>query len=143
MKINLKKILFWFGSIVLMLAIVLVIHIYLVTRPNKGNEVMRQLSRIDFKEKVDSTQAAEIKRFVAHLDGIESTYFNVPEGKLVYTYLVGKQTSLNVFNKLEEFGHYKAERYLVDAAALKKGCPMIDNSSFSGKLTAYISHIFK
>ncbi|MGC4021511.1 MAG: hypothetical protein QM734_06010 [Cyclobacteriaceae bacterium] len=52
------------------------------------------------------------------MEGVESTHFNVPDGILVYTYVIGKQTSENVFNQLMSSGNYKAKRYIVNAADL-------------------------
>jgi hypothetical protein len=115
----------------------------MVTRPKNETEVMRQLSRIDFKQPIDSLEAIKIKQFVAHLDGIESTYFNVPDHILIFTYVVGKQTSDNVYNQLVNYGHYKAERYMVGATTAKKGCPVMDDNSVSYKLTSYVSQLFK
>ena len=141
-KLSIKKIVIYFFSILLLLFGVLVIHIYLVTKPCNNHEVMRQLSRIDFKQEIDSTEANKIRSFVGHLDGVQSTHFNVPDHVLVYTYVVGKQTSLNVYNQLMDFGHYKAERYIVDAATAKTGCPAMDNNSFSYRLSSYVSKLF-
>lgn len=104
---------------------------------------MSQLSRIDFKQTIDSAEANKIRSFVGHLEGIESTYFNVKDGILVYTYAVGKQTSINVYNQLINYGHYNAERYIVDASALKTGCPMMaDKKSFTYQISYYISKLF-
>jgi hypothetical protein len=143
MKISIKKFVLWFSSIVIVLFAVLVFHIYIVTRSKNHGEKQRQLSRIDFKQAIDSAESVRIKRFVAHLEGVSATYFNMKDHILVYTYVVGKQTSEDVFNKLVDFGHYKAERYIVDAATAKTGCPMMDNDSFSGKLAAYASSVLK
>lgn len=118
------------------------IHIYQVTRNNsvKNN---RQLSRIDFKQAIDSVEACKIRSFVAHLPGVETTFFNVKSSSLVYTYALEKQTSINVFNELVHYGHYKAERYIADGATVKTGCPIMQGEhSFSNYIFGYFYKIF-
>jgi hypothetical protein len=133
-----------FSVVVLFLA-TLAIHIYMVTpaKTVKSDNRVRQLSRIDFTQDIDSAEAEKIRGFVAGLDGIESTYFNVPDDVLVYTYTVGKQNSENVFNKVMAFGNYNAQRYIVAAAQANNGCPVgAEEKSFTGKFTSYLSHMF-
>ncbi|HWZ21945.1 MAG TPA: hypothetical protein VNW06_04785 [Cytophagaceae bacterium] len=102
------------------------VHLYDIAKKsheNPNNKI--QLSRIDFKEPIDSSDAMKIKNYVATLDGIQGTYFNVNHGTLVYGYILGSQTPENVFEKAMTFSHnkYKALRYVVSADQLKKGCP--------------------
>ena len=105
----------------------------------------RQLSRIDFKEPVDSAEAFRIKNFVAGLDGVDGAYFNIPDGIFVYTYKMNKQNSMRVYEKVMSLGNYKAERFVLtaDQAKASGGCPMImNNHSFTSYLSLYISKIF-
>lgn len=136
------KLFVWSGTIILVLSAVLVIHIYLVTRINKNqDERVRQLSRIDFKQNIEAEEANKIRAFVNGLDGVENSYFNLDNDVLVYSYLVGKQNSFNVYNKLIAFGNYKANRYVVSETTAKSGCPIgTDKTSISYKLSAYISN---
>lgn len=134
----------WSSSIVSVLALVLVVHIYMVTHKDKSDQPMIQLSRIDFKQEIDSTEAGRIRSFVAQLEGVKSTYFNVQDNILVYTYALDKQSSTNVYNKLMAYGKYNAERYTVDAAtAAKSGCPIgAGKNSVSYHLTSYLGKLF-
>ncbi len=131
----------WSGSVFILLCAVLVVHIYLVTKSHKSKGDTRQLSRIDFKQPVDATEASKIRSFVKHLNGVQSTFFNVDNGILVYTYLRDKQTSENVYNQLIKFGNYKAERFKVDESA-PTGCPIIDKKSFTYTVSSYIQKLF-
>jgi hypothetical protein len=129
-------------SVFFVLFAVLIVHIAMVTKYKAVEPDGRQLSRIDFTEKVDSTEANKIKSFVGHLDGVESTYFNIPDGIFVYTYSLNKQNSLGVYNKLMSYGKYKAHRYVVDAADATKGCPaMGGNKSFILSLAMYVGKL--
>jgi hypothetical protein len=90
------------------------------THKTKTPFELTQLSRIDFKQKIDSVEASKIKAFVAMQEGVTSTYFNLNDGILVYTYQLEKQNSLSIYNKLINEGHYHAERYLINEADSKK-----------------------
>src|SRR4051812_27736753 len=103
-KNKLVKIAAWTGSVCTVLVAILFIHIYMVTHKPKADYDKRQLSRIDFKQPVDSAEANNIRAFVAGLHDVNSTYFNVPGGILIYSYTVGKQTSENVFKELMKHG---------------------------------------
>lgn len=129
-------------SIVLFAALVL--HLYMVMPQNTNSDLrVRQLSRIDFSQEIDSAEAEKIRGFVQSLDGVQSTHFNTENGALVYTYAVGKQTSDNVYNQLMLFGNYKAQKYVVSAQQAQQGCPAhIEESSFSKSIAGIVAHLF-
>lgn len=139
-KIILKTTL-WVSGITLLLFIVLCVHIYMVSGSKKNVPTM-QLSRIDFKQAIDSAEAQKIKSFIRRQEDVQAAYFNVKDGILVYTYQLGKQNSANIYQKLMDFGHYKAERYIVDDHAAQSGCPVMDKNSFSYKLAYYMAKFF-
>lgn len=111
---------------------VLCVHLYAIakkTHENPNNKI--QLSRIDFKEKVDSAEAMKIKNYVRTLEGVQGAHFNLAHGTLVYGYILGTQTPQEVYQKAMDFSQhkYKAERYIVSAEQLKRGCPAgMDNT---------------
>jgi hypothetical protein len=119
------------GTVVLLVGLSCV-HLYDIAKKkyeNPSNKI--QLSRIDFKEHVDSSDAMNIKNYVGTLEGIHGTYFNVNHGTLVYGYILGTQTPENVYEKAMTFSQnkYKAVRYVVSADQLKRGCLAgMDNS---------------
>jgi len=133
------KIISWFFSILIVLVVVLLLHIYSASKsvPTTG----LQLSRIDFNEPIDSAEAAKIRSFVGHITGVESTYFNVKSGILVYTFYLNKQTSMNVYQKLIEYGGYKAKRYILNTAEIKSGCPISEEQSFSRCILSYFKNL--
>lgn len=119
---KLIKITVWSCSIALVLFIALVVHVYLVTKPVKYDNNDLQLSRIDFKQGLDSAEAVRVRSFVAHLPGVVNAMYNFKDNNLVYGYTLGKQTSENVYNQLIAFG-YEGERYVVTEEMAKGGCP--------------------
>jgi hypothetical protein len=141
----LKKITIGLLSLVVLFFATLAIHIYMVLPAPKVNSDarVRQLSRIDFNQQIDSAEAQKIQGFVANMEGIESTYFNVPDNVLVYTYTVGKQNSDVVYNKLMAFGKYNAQKYVVTTQQASTGCPIdTKEKTFTGMFSAYMAHIF-
>lgn len=145
-KKTLVKIALGVLSVVGVLAITLVVHIYIVTRKPatvKNDMRVRQLSRIDFKQDITQPEADKIRGFVGGLEGVESTHFNVEDDVLVYTYAVGSQNSDDVYKKVVALGNYKADKYVVSAEAANTGCPIgADKKSPTGKFTAFVTNLF-
>jgi hypothetical protein len=112
----------------------------MVTKPVNYDNNNLQLSRIDFKEPVDSVEAVKIRHFVVNLPGVENAVFNISDQTLVYGYMTDKQSAGNVFQKLSAFGNYNAERFVPKTAELTSGCPMgKDKDSFIYQLSAQVS----
>lgn len=142
MKKKLIKIAAWSFSILFVLFVVLAVHIYSVTKPVHYDNNDLQLARIDFKQDVDSAQAAEIRHFVAGLPGIINVMYNSHDRTLVYGFTQNQQSSENVYNKLMSFGHYNAQRFIPSSAQLASGCPMgKDKNSFVYRMSAGIYHL--
>ncbi len=122
------------------LLIALCVHIYMATHKPKTPFELTQLSRIDFKQKIDSVEAIKIRKFIGLQDGVTSSYFNMKDGILVYTYLTNKQNSKTIFNKIMNLGHYKAEPYIVSKTDLSNGCPagFGSQNSFSTYILSYL-----
>lgn len=139
------KIAIWSTAVIAVLVSILIVHIYLVTQKSPNLEANnRQLSRIDFKQDIDTVEAEKIKGFVKSLSGVDGVYFNIKDEILVYTYEVGKQNSAFVFNKLIAFGKYKAVKYEVTKEQAENGCPIgKEKSSLIYKITSLISKINK
>lgn len=139
-KRRILKIAIWTASVFVVLVAVLVVHIVMVTGHKRNDQRMRQLSRIDFKEQIDSAEAVKITGFVASLEGVNDIQFN--NNILVYTYTVGTQTSEGVYEKLIKHGHYNASRYVVDQSKAATGCPVIEEGSLSHRFSSLVTGIF-
>lgn len=143
MKIN-KKVKWIAGGlfgIIALLFITLVVHILMVT-PKSYDNMSLQLSRIDFKEPIDSAKAKVINAQLRSIDGVENTYFNIKDGILVYTHNLNKVDSQKAFDALLEKGNYKAERFVVTDQMKNSGCPIMDRNSFSYRFSHGIQKLF-
>lgn len=138
-----NKIYIWSISILFVLISALVVHIYASTYQEKNDARIRQMSRIDFKQPIDSLEAAKIRGIVKRMKGVDATKFNVKTGTLVYSYIQGMQTSENVYNELMKLGNYKAAPYITDNSGKTNGCPVVGNKdSFTYRVTVYFSNLF-
>jgi hypothetical protein len=144
MKIN-KTIKIAAGSIlgiVLLLFVVLVVHIATI-QPTVYDNASLQLSRIDFKETIDSTMAKQINRDMKSIAGVKNPSVFPNKKVVVYYFDNTVNTSAEVYDQLMTKGHYKAERYVVPAAlASNEVCPVMDKDSFSFKFSRGIQRIF-
>ena len=144
MKIN-KKIKIAVGSILgifLLLFVVLVVHIA-TAKPIVYDNATLQISRIDFKEPIDSLMAKQINRDMKSIPGVKNPSVFADKKVVVYYHDMKISNSEQVYNQLMAKYDYKAERYIVPAAiASNSVCPVMDSDSFSFKFSRGIQRIF-
>ncbi len=139
---KLKKRLLWSLGIFVALLVILCTHIYVSTNDyNEGGTVNWQLSRIDFKQPIDSTEAQKIENYTKNIKGITQAVFNQEHGTLVYAYFPGTQTSENVFKLVQSSGNYKAERYIVSEEMASGGCPVMGGGEMMQRLVLYVGRM--
>ncbi len=124
------------GASILLPLIVLVIHLYIVTKDKNDDRRVRQLSRIDFIQDVDSSFAISFKNKVLSIEGVDAGYFNVSDKTFIYSYDPNIQNADRIFVELMKDNNYKATRYRTDDALLASGCPVIDKSSITYKVAS-------
>lgn len=144
MKIN-KKIkiaLLSILGVVVLLFTVLVIHIA-TAKPVVLDNASLQISRIDFKEPIDSLKAKEIHRNMKSIPGVINPKFYPQKNVMVYYHDMKIANSEQVFNQLMAKGDYKAERLVIPVNLASKGvCPVMKPDSFSAKFSRGIQRIF-
>lgn len=144
MKIN-KTIKWIVGSVlgtITLLSIVLVVHIA-TAKPVQIDNATLQISRIDFKEPIDSLKAKEIHRNLKSIPGVKNDRLNKETGVLVYFHDNRINNSESVYNLLMTKGNYKAERFTIsNETASKNVCPVMNTNSFSYKFSRGIQRIF-
>ena len=144
MKINKKlkiALLSVLGIIVLFFAI-LVFHIA-TAKPVEYDNAHLQISRIDFKEPIDSLRAKEIHSNMKTIEGVKNPKFYFKQNVLVYYSDNRITNSEKVFNQLMMKGNYKAQRLVIPKElASKSVCPAMSDDSFSYKFSRGIQRIF-
>lgn len=137
-----KKIIVWSIGIFAFLLTALVVHILISTQTVRNDDRVRQLSRIDFKEPVDSLTAIKIKNTINAMEGVDGSFFNIQQGTFVFIFYPKQQSTEAIFNKVMSLGNFKAERYMPSDANAAAGCPVMDKSSFLYRVGVYFSNLF-
>jgi hypothetical protein len=129
-------------GIFLLLFVVLVVHIA-TAEPVVYDNATLQISRIDFKEPIDSTQAKQINRDMKSIPGVKNPSVFADKKVVVYYHDMKIANSEQVYKQLMAKGNYKANRYVVPAKlASNEVCPVMDRNSFSFKFSRGIQRIF-
>jgi len=125
-----------------LLFLILVVHIA-TAKPLEVDNASLQISRIDFKEPIDSLKAKEIHRNLKSIPGVKTDRLNKETGVLVYFHDIKVADSKTIYNKLMAMGDYKAERFVLPKELEnKKACPVMTEDSFSYKFSRGIQRIF-
>lgn len=138
-----RKIIKWSlitASVAVILFLALGIHLYYVTDnfyQNQRNTPQLQLGRIDFKQPIDSIQAADLQTKLKQVPGVQKTYFNIQDRILVYSFYNTEQSAEKIFITFSAVNTVPAERYIVAEADKMKGCPAMGDKTQSGLLLVY------
>lgn len=140
MRKKIKWTILGFLSLGFLLFLTLVVHIAVMVyhrRPLPFEHT--QMARVDFPDALDSMQISRLKKELLSQSGVKTAYFSRQHHNVVYTFDNRLNNTQKIYN--EVFGQRSdgAKRYIVSADDLKKGCPVMDNNSFYGKLTSVIS----
>lgn len=129
-------------GIFLILFTVLVVHI-VTAKPKVYDNATLQISRIDFKEPIDSLKAKEIHHNMKSIAGVKNPKVYIDKNVMVYYHDIKITNSEQVFNQLMAKGNYKAERLIIPVnIASKQVCPVMDEDSFKYKFSRGIKSIF-
>ncbi len=137
-KISLKKIAYITAGITLTLTLVLVVHIYLVTRPDHKKEQQRVMARIDFKQDIAPDDAKKITTWLYMQKGVDHVLCNDATNIAVFTFSPEVNNANNIISSLISSTSYKAERYMPSQEDMRSGCPVV-----VGSVTDKIYNLFK
>jgi hypothetical protein len=120
----------------------LIVHIAIMVkgRPTPAFATI-QMARADFKEPVDSLSAVRIQNEIKNLKGVQTTWFNAKDYILVYSFDNKINTAQSIYDAAIKNSGFRSVRYIVGKADLAKGCPVMNNNSFYGKLTEVVAGI--
>lgn len=144
MKINRKAKIFLvsFAGIIFLLFLVLVVHIA-TAKPVEVDNATLQISRIDFKEPLDSLKSKEIHKNLKSIKGVKNIRIINDKGIVVYFHDNRIVNSEQVFDQLSAKGNYTANRFEISKEmANKKVCPAMNTNSFGYKFSRGIQKFF-
>lgn len=136
-----KKALIIAGSITFLLAGVLVIHIYLVTKPGKPTAATRAMARIDFGQDINDKDANAITAWLYQQPGVEHVFCNPASNIAVFSFHPAAASADKIINDFKDNLHYKAERFMPSEQDMAAGCPVAVNS-VPGKLNGFFKQLF-
>lgn len=143
MQINktIKKVL-WATTITFILFFAILIFHIITAKPAVYESPNLQVSRIDFKENIDSAAAKKICADLRSIKGLTSDSIIVKRNVVVYFHNNKITNSKKVYDELMSKGTYDAQRYILPSnLASKEVCP-VDQNSFSYKLSQKINRFF-
>jgi hypothetical protein len=143
MRINktIKKVL-WAATITFALFFAILVFHIITAKPAVYESPNLQVSRIDFKENIDSSAAKKICADLRSIKGLTSDSIIVKRNVVVYFHNNKITDSKKVYDELMSKGNYDAERYILPAnLASKEVCP-VDQNSFSYKMSQKINRFF-
>ncbi len=141
MKRNLlKKILGVTVSITVLAALVLGVHIYMVTRPGKADATTVAMGRIDIKDEIDAATADEMVAWFYEQQGVQRAVYNAASQILVFTYRPAILSTDILMKEFRSNFNYTAEQYKPTEEEMKKGCPVNTTTAF--KATDYFKELF-
>lgn len=143
MQINktIKKVL-WATTITFILFFAILVFHIITAKPAVYESPNLQVSRIDFKENIDSAAAKKICADLRSIKGLTSDSIIVKRNVVVYFHNNKITNSKKVYDELMSKGSYDAQRYILPAnLASKEVCP-VDQNSFSYKLSQKINRFF-
>ncbi len=129
------------AGIAILFVFILAFHI-ITAKPAVYENANLQVSRIDFKNIIDSAQAKKISSDLKSIKGITSDSIIIKRNVLVYFHNNSITNSEKVYAELMSKDKYEAERYVLPAGMVNKQVCPLDQNSFSYKLSQKINHFF-
>lgn len=137
----LTKVLLYSGALLLLLAGVLAIHIYIVTRPKAPDAHTRIMARIDIRKDINEAEAEGVITWLYQQPGVDRVLCNEASDIVVFTFSPLQTNADQLTGELGRKLQLPVERVKPSAAEMKSGCP-VPNGSRSYQLMAYLKQIF-
>ncbi|WP_343691023.1 hypothetical protein [Chitinophaga sp.] len=127
------KILPWAGGILVCLILVLVVHIYLVTRPKAPDAHTRIMARMDIQQALTPEAGEQIQAWLYAQPGVDHVLVNPTSRIAVFTYSPLQADANDIISRCSQSLHYTTTRFVPSAEDMQKGCPAMAQS-FTGKI---------
>lgn len=131
------KILPWVGGTLVCLILVLIIHIYLVTRPKAPDAHTRIMARMDIKQQMSPEEGEKMQAWLYAQPGVDHVLVNASTRIAVFTYSPLLADANDIINRCSQSLHYTTTRFVPSAEDMEKGCPAMAQS-----ITGKIYHLF-
>lgn len=140
-KQKLKKILWISVSVAAFVITVLGIHIYMVTKPKAPDANTKIMARIDFRQKLNHSDADKITAWLYSQNGVDRVLCNEKSGIAVFTFYPVITSADKIVNSISSSLHYAVNRYIPSKEEMQAGCP-VGAGSVSSKLYSSFTNLF-
>jgi YD repeat-containing protein len=129
------------SAVVVLLALLLAVHIYVVTRPRADGRT-RAMARIDLHQSISKTDADSITAWLYRQKGVDRVLVN-PKSAIAVFVFSPVMTNANAIVRAfkASLPYSRAERYLPAGAQLKRGCPMTA-TPVTNKIYQFLKQLF-
>ena len=123
-KRTLKRIALSVLSVFLLLAVVLAVHIYVVTRP-RIDASTRIMARIDIRQPISQADAAKITAWLYQQKGVDHVMVSQQSATAIFTYAPVSSDGNRIAQDFKtSFPYARAQRYIPTAGEMRRGCPV-------------------
>lgn len=136
-----KKVVRWSAITFLILTIILIVHIYLVTKPGVDAST-RIMARIDVNQPISQVEANNITAWLYQQNGVDHVMCNPQSAIAIFTYSPLKANANNIALSFRSALDYPdSRRYIPSEKEMQSSCP-VASSSFLYKAAVAIKKIF-
>lgn len=137
---KIKKILSISLLVVVLLAITLSVHIYVVTRPKAPTAKTLIMARMDVDSSISTKDSADVVSWFYQQEGIDHVLCNPATSIIVFTFHPLQTKADIVINHFNSAFNLKGKRFLPSKEEMSSGCP-VASSSFTYKLYESVKRI--
>lgn len=138
MNKKLKIALYSTFSIISLLIIVTVVHIFIAVS-NKPNYSFYHMARVDFNSTVSEDKVKEVQNDLTQSKGFISSYFNKDYKTFVYTFDSRYTSADKLYSEVINNSIKENTRYVVTDEMKLRGCPVGGDNKFYSKLTTAVT----
>ena len=132
-----KRIMIGFAAMV----VVLVIHIFWVTRTRAPNPDKIVMARIDIKNPLNDEDAGKIQTWLYQQKGVNHVLVNPKSQIAVFTYHPAIVSGDQIVQNFQTSFHYDAKRFVPTEEELKNGCPVLP-PTITERISAFVKNTF-
>lgn len=123
-----KKGLKYMSIAMLFFVAVLVVHIYIATRPKAPTVHTVAMARLDIKQHIDQQGADRVTGWLSQQKGVDHVLCNVESNIVVFTFRPFQTSANNIVAAFKKQLPYKVERYVPTQEEMQRGCPVATTS---------------
>ncbi|MEO8821386.1 MAG: hypothetical protein ABI267_05910 [Ginsengibacter sp.] len=132
-----RRIMLVFG----ILTVVLVIHIYWVTRPKPISPNTIVMARIDIKNDLGQQDANKIQTWLYQQKGVNHVMVNPATRIAIFTFYPAKVSGDQIVHNFQASFNYDAKRFVPTQEEIDNGCPALP-ATVTKKIASFVKHTF-